>query len=72
MGDIWVQSFRPLRRNVLTGRAPTSIHQGAALADAAAATAAVEAEAEVEAESMGEVRVGSGPALGPEDQGVAQ
>ena len=56
----------------MTGRAPTSIHQGAALADAAAATAAVEAEAEVEAELMGEVRVGSGPALGPEDQGVAQ
>ena len=68
MGDIWVQSFRPRRRIFLTGGAPTRIHQGEALADAAAAAAAVEAEAEVEAESMGEVRVGSGTALGPEDQ----
>ena len=54
----------------MTGEAPTGIHQGAALADAAVAAAAVESE--VEKESMGEVRVGSGPPLGPEDQEAAQ
>ena len=54
----------------MTGGAPTGIHQGAALADAAVAAAAVEAEAEKE--SMREVRVGSGLPLGPEDQEVAQ
>ena len=64
--------FPSATEDFLTGGAPTSIHQGEALADAAAAASTVEAEAEVEAESMGEVRVESGPAIGPEDQEVAQ